>query len=69
MNWDDDLQRCQSAERVEILIYEHLFNIINSKDIDVWLVKHCDYENYCRIRKLTKEEYNLLKESLNGKED
>ena len=29
--------------------------IINIKDIDVWLLKHSDYENYCRIRKLCLE--------------
>lgn len=25
--------------------------IIKNKNVDVWLLKNCDYENYCRIRK------------------
>lgn len=30
----------------------HAFALLDDCDIDVWLIKHCDYENYCRIRKL-----------------
>ena len=26
------------------------FKIIVEKEIDIWLLKVCDYENYCRIR-------------------
>ena len=33
----------------------HAFTLLNDCDIDVWLIKHCDYENYCRIRKLCLE--------------
>lgn len=28
------------------------FTLLDDCDIDVWLVKHCDYENYCRVRTL-----------------
>lgn len=55
MSYDDELQRCQGAERIAILTYERLFNLLNDCDIDIWLLKHCDYENYCRIRKLCLE--------------
>ena len=30
----------------------HAFTLLNDCDIDVWLIKHCDYENYCRVRTL-----------------
>ena len=30
----------------------HAFALLDDCDIDVWLLKHCDYENYCRVRKL-----------------
>lgn len=50
MNYYDELQRCQSAERAVVLSYERVFNILNDKDIDIWLLKNCDYDNYCRIR-------------------
>lgn len=26
--------------------------LLDDCDIDVWLIKHCDYENYCRVRTL-----------------
>ena len=52
------------------------FDVIKEKQVDVWLLQQCDYENYVRIRKeakmedeLTEEEYNLLKMTLeNDKE-
>lgn len=28
------------------------FTLLDDCDIDVWLIKHCDYENYCRVRTL-----------------
>ena len=30
-----------------------LFETIINKDVDIWLVRNCDYENYIRIRKLS----------------
>ena len=29
--------------------------LLDDCDIDIWLLKHCDYENYCRIRRLCLE--------------
>ena len=31
------------------------FEILSDCDVDIWLLKHCDYENYCRIRRLCLE--------------
>ena len=50
MNYYDELQQCQNAERAAILTYERIFDILNNKEIDIWLLKVCDYDNYCRIR-------------------
>ena len=55
MSYYDELQHLQGAERTAVASYERLFNLLNDCDIDIWLVKHCDYENYCRIRKLCLE--------------
>ena len=30
----------------------HAFTLLDDCDVDVWLIKHCDYENYCRVRTL-----------------
>lgn len=30
----------------------HAFTLLDDCDIDIWLIKHCDYENYCRVRTL-----------------
>ena len=32
--------------------YIKTYNILNDCDVDIWLLKHCDYENYCRVRTL-----------------
>ncbi len=31
--------------------YKKVLSIINEYQVDIWLLKQCDYENYIRIRK------------------
>ena len=42
---DETIKLCNTYEKKL-----KAFEIINNKDIDIWLLKVCDYDNYCRIR-------------------
>lgn len=42
--------------------------IIDDCDVDVWLLKHCDYSNYCRVRKLCLESTGNADVDDSGKE-
>ena len=46
---------CKNHKEVKITYLDDqkkikAFEIVNNKDIDIWLLKNCDYDNYCRIR-------------------
>ena len=59
-------------EKLKAQEKEKVLELIKEYEIDVWLLKQCDYENYIRIRKeamvsvgqITEELFNFLKESL-----
>lgn len=42
--------------------------IIDDCDVDVWLLKHCDYSNYCRVRRLCLESTGNADVDDSGKE-
>ena len=39
-----------TEENEEKLKLKEILGIIKEKEIDIWLLKVCDYDNYCRIR-------------------
>ncbi len=45
----------KNKERDDTVKKLKALRIIDDCDIDIWLLKHCDYSNYCRVRKLCLE--------------
>lgn len=49
---NDELNLSNHQLRDENIKLKKAFTLLDDCDIDIWLLKHCDYENYCRVRTL-----------------
>ena len=56
-------------ERKQAKENEKALKIIIDKDIDVWLLMNCDYDNYCRIRTKALEHNMPLLDDMNKREN
>ena len=65
---DFDLVMRDLEELERLKAQEKVFKLIKEYEVDVWLLKQCDYENYIRIRRnamvsikqITEETFNFL---------